>query len=55
MGYYEDHIKAVAERRSANFILLGEAKERKALKRMGWDDAEVDMIIDLERKRTHKD
>lgn len=48
MGYYEDHLHAVAKRRRAN--TSNEARERKTLKAYGWNDTEVETIIALEKK-----
>lgn len=48
MGYYEDHLHAVAKRRRAN--TSNEAKERKVLLSYGWTESEVETLIALEKR-----
>lgn len=46
MGYYEEHILAVAKRQSKK-IKEGKSEKiiRKFLKTSGWEDAEIEIII----------
>lgn len=49
MGYYEDHIEAVAQRRAENLRVNGEERERKTLGvLLHWSETDVERIIKRE-------
>lgn len=51
MGYYEDHIEAVAQRRAKRLRENGEERERKTLSViLHWGASDVDKIIKREKE-----
>lgn len=55
MGYYEDHIEAVAQRRAENLRVNGEERERKTLSvLLRWSETDVERIIKREKEILEK-
>ena len=55
MGYYEDHIESVAQRRAENLVAKGEEYERKMLSViLHWSEPDIERIISREKEILRK-
>lgn len=50
MGFYDDHINAVAMRRAADAAKRGYNIEAVILERYGWSEQEIERIIKREKE-----